>query len=69
MKEAALKIDLHDKIDHANAGQLQELYGLITNYFNGKQSVEEWDTLTTGQKKLINKGLEQADAGLGTSLK
>lgn len=68
MEEALLKTDLHYKIDHANSAQLRALYGLITNYFNGDEKVEEWDTLTTQQQQLINKGLEQADAGLGTPL-
>jgi hypothetical protein len=68
MKEALLKTDLHEKIDHANSAQLKELYGLITNYFNGDEQAEDWDKLTQQQQQLINKGLEQADAGLGTPL-
>ena len=69
MDEAILKIDLHNKIEHADDVQLKELYGLITNYFNGNDAGEEWDTLPDIQKKMISKGLEQADAGLGTPLK
>ncbi|SHN19199.1 hypothetical protein [Mucilaginibacter sp. OK098] len=69
MEDTALKIDLHDKIDHADKNQLKELYGLIVNYFNSSESVEEWDLLSESQKKLLNKSLEQADAGLGTPLK
>jgi hypothetical protein len=69
MKEAALKIDLYNKIEHANIEQLKELYGLVTNYFNGNQVIEELETLPEIQQKLINKGLEQANAGLGISLK
>ena len=69
MKSAEIKLDLHDKIEHANFEQLKELYGLITNYFNSRQSDEEWESLSTAQKKKIIHGLEQADAGLGTPLK
>jgi hypothetical protein len=69
MKAVELKVDLHDKIEHADPGQLKELYGLIINYFNGNNDVEEWETLPELQKRLIDKGLEQANAGLGTSLK
>ncbi len=58
MKEIALKTNLHDKIDHADTDQLKGLYGLITNYFNGNESVEEWDLLPQTHKNLINKGLE-----------
>ncbi len=69
MKEVALKGDLFNKIEHADINQLKDLYGLITNYFNGTEAIEEWDILPELQKNLINKGLEQANAGLGTPLK
>jgi len=69
MKEATLKIDLHDKIERADYAQLKELYGLITNYFNGNDTNEGWDTLTEFQKDKISKSIEQADAGLGTPAK
>jgi hypothetical protein len=67
MEEAALKMDLHDKIEHADLKQLKEIYGLITNYFNS--TVEEWDMLPEYQKQQILKGLEEADAGLGIPAK
>jgi hypothetical protein len=69
MRETLLKTDLHEKIDHANAEELKELYGLIANYFNGKQDIEEWNMLSPIQQKLIEKGLEQANTGLGTPLR
>ena len=69
MKTTEIKLDLHNKIAHADFKQLKELYGLITNYFNGTKSVEEWELLSESQKKKITQSLEQADAGLGTSAK
>jgi len=69
MKAAEIKVDLYEKIEHADFKQLKELYGLITNYFNSSQSDEEWRSLSDPQKKKITQGLEQADAGLGTSAK
>jgi len=69
MKEAALKSDLIDKIEHADYAQLKEIHGLLNNYFNGNDSVEEWDSLPEWQKEQIEEGLKQADAGLGTSFK
>ncbi len=70
MKEATLKIDLHDKIEHANPNQLKELYGLITNYFNSKTDITEgWDSLSEFQKERLTKSMEQANAGLGTPVK
>lgn len=55
MKEAALKIDLYAKIEHANIDQLKVLYGLVTDYFNGSKAIEEWGTLPELQQKLITK--------------
>lgn len=69
MKAEALKIDLHEKIEHADADQVKELYGLVINYFNSNESIEEEDALTDTQKKLLYKSLEQAKAGLGTPLR
>jgi hypothetical protein len=69
MKVAELKIDLLDKIEHADPSQLKELYGLITNYFNSNDDAEEWEAMPEFHKKLIDKGLEQANAGLGSPLK
>jgi predicted transcriptional regulator len=48
---------------------LKEIYGLITNHFNGNEAIEEWDLIPGAHKAQIEKGLEQAEAGLGTSLK
>ena len=69
MKEAALKTDLIDKIEHADYNQLREIHGLLNNYFNGNASNEEWDSLPEWQKDKIEEGLKQADAGLGIPFK
>ncbi len=67
MEEATLKVELIDKIEHADFNQLREIYGLLTNYFNGTYDVTEgWDLLPEYQQQQILKGLEEADAGLGT---
>ena len=64
IEEIAVKEDLINKIEHADSKQLREIYGLLTNYFNGQTSVEEWDTLTDRQKAAIEVGLAEAEAGL-----
>jgi len=69
MKEAELKIDLFNRIEHADSKQLREIYGLLINYFNGQDSEEEWDLLPDAHKQQILKGLEEADAGLGIPAK
>ncbi len=63
MNVAEIKIDLHEKIEHVDSNQLKEIYGLLINYFNGQESLEEWGTLTDSHKEAINEGLAQAEAG------
>jgi len=41
VEAAALKEDLYEKIEHADELQLQEIYGLLTNYFNRNNAAEE----------------------------
>lgn len=68
MKTAEIRTDLLKKIDGLNASQLKEVYGLVQNYFSRDVDVEEWDLLTPAQKTKINKGIEQANANLGSPL-
>jgi len=56
---------LHDKIDHADPRQLEDIYGLITNYFNSQDDENEWDLLSESKRKEITDSLEQAKAGIG----
>jgi hypothetical protein len=64
-----LKIELHNKIEHADSKQLNGIYGLLTNYFNSQDITGDWDTLSDYRKERINKSIEQADAGLYVSAK
>ena len=66
MSTAELKNELHEKIDHADDTQVKQLYGLMLNYFNGLDDMEEWDSLSKYQQEQINIGLAQAEAGLGS---
>jgi len=69
MEEMTLKSNLIDKIEHADSTQLKEIYGLVTNYFNSRDTIDEWDSLPEYRKERILKSIEQADAGLGTPAK
>jgi hypothetical protein len=69
MEEATLKIELIDKIEHADFQQLQEIYGLLTNYFNSQDAIGEWATLSDYRKERIARSIEQANAGLYESAK
>lgn len=69
MEETTLKIELHDKIDQADPEQLNEIYDLLINYFNSKDTTGDWDTLSDYRKERINKSIEQANTGLYKSAK
>ncbi|RFZ83374.1 hypothetical protein DYU05_14660 [Mucilaginibacter terrenus] len=64
MEETAIKADLLDKIEHADGEQLQQIYGMVLNYFNAVVPSEEWITMPEAMQSRIIESLEQADAGL-----
>ncbi len=66
MKADSLRIDLIDKIVHANDSEVEDIYSWIANYFNKTEPSNEWKTLSEFHQKLVMQGIEEADAGLGT---
>jgi len=66
MNEIAIKNDLIDKINHATDRQIEELYGLVLNYFNEDSEIDSWDKLPVHVQRQITESIEQAEAGLGT---
>ena len=64
MKADTLRIDLIDKIVHANDSEVEEIYGWIANYLNEKELNNEWETLPKLHQKLVMQGIEEADGGL-----
>ncbi|WP_214072712.1 hypothetical protein [Mucilaginibacter sp. dw_454] len=67
MTGAAIKMELHDRIEHADEKQIKELYGLMLNYFNGQDDDEGWGTLSLYHQERLKQSIKEADAGLGTS--
>jgi hypothetical protein len=69
MEETSIKDELIEIIEHADLNRLKEIQGLLTNYFNGQEVDKDgWNlSLPEHQKLEIVKGLEEAEAGLGTS--
>lgn len=62
MTIAALKTELHDKIEHADEQKLEGLYKVVSSYLNDEE-IEEWDLLPQSHKDAIEEGLKQLDAG------
>lgn len=69
MNAAEIKIDLFRKLDSLKGNKLEEAYGLLINYMNGKSEIDEWQNLTTEQQAAIQHGIEQLDQGEGRTHK
>lgn len=69
MNAAEIKIDLFRKLDSLKGNDLKEAYGLLLNYINGSNDINEWNDLTNEQKEAIRIGIEQLDNGEGRSHK
>jgi hypothetical protein len=63
MTASELKLDLLQKIEALDKRQLNDIYGMLQNYFNSNETAEEWETLSDQQKEKIELGLRQADEG------
>ncbi len=68
MNATELKTDLVKKIEAMNLHQLKDVYGLVQNYFNSNEDVEDWNSLAPVHRKAIEIGLKQADMGLTVPL-
>lgn len=64
MEVSEIRNDLIERIEHADPEQLKELYGLVINYFGSHITSGINEPLTEYQRMKIQKGLEQAEAGL-----
>ena len=69
MNASDIKIDLFRKLDSLNGNKLEEAYGLLLNYINGKSDVSDWDNLTKEQQDAIKHGINQVNLGEGTAHK
>ena len=65
MNSAEIKIALFRKLDSLKGDQLEEAYGILLNYINGKNEPDDWQNLTQEQQNAIRIGVEQLDNGEG----
>ena len=65
MNSAEIKIDLFRKLDSLKGNRLEEAYGMLLNYMNGKNELDDWQSLTQEQQNAIKLGVEQLDNGEG----
>lgn len=65
MTVSDLKLKLFRQIDSLEKDRLEELYGVFSNYINGKKDMEDWNELTEEQKQGIVEAIDEIDAGKG----
>lgn len=65
MNSAEIKIDLFRKLDSLKGNRLEEAYGVLLNYINGKNELDDWKSLTQEQQNAIKLGIEELDKGEG----
>lgn len=65
MDSSQIKIDLLRKLDSLRGRNLEEAYGMLLNFINGKSQIDDWQNLTEEQKDALNLGIEQLDKGQG----
>ena len=67
MTETKIRNRIQRKIDHLSTKQLNEVMGIIENYFRERELKSEWDSLPTGVKKDIDIGIKELNEGKGIS--
>ena len=65
MNAAEIKIDLFRKLDSLKGNRLEEAYGMLINYINGKSEIDDWQNLTPEQQAAIRLGIDQLNNGEG----
>jgi hypothetical protein len=49
--------------------RLEEFYGLLLNYINGKKDISDWEHLSPAQKQGLMDSVDQLDSDKGASHK
>lgn len=63
MTVSDLKLRLFREIDALEKNHLEEIYGVLINYINGKKDLSEWEKLSDDQKHGIFNAIDEIDAG------
>jgi hypothetical protein len=65
MTVAELKLKLFRQIDGMEKGKLEELFGIFTNFINGKNDVSDWEKLSPEQQQGIFDAIDEIESGKG----
>jgi hypothetical protein len=69
MTVSDLKLKIFRQIDSLEKSRLEEFYGLLLNYINGKKDIPDWERLSPAQKQGLMDAIDQLDSGQGVSHK
>ena len=67
MTVADLKLKIFREVDSLDRGRLEELYGVLLNFLNGKKDISNWDKLSDEQRQGILEAIDEIDKGEGIS--
>lgn len=67
MNIAELKLKLFRQIDSLDKEKVEEAYGVLLNFINSKDDLDEWNKLTIEQQKGIIDSIEQLENNQGIS--
>ena len=62
MTVSDLKLKIFRQIDSLEKSRLEEFYGLLMNYVNGKKDISDWDKLSDTQKQGILDAIDELDS-------
>jgi len=60
-----LKLKIFRQIDSLEKNRLEELYGILTNFMNGQNDINDWGQLTKEQQQGIIDAIDEIDSGKG----
>jgi hypothetical protein len=69
MTVSDLKLKIIRQIDSLEKSRLEEFYGLLLNYINGKKDISDWEKLSSDQKQGLMDAIDQLDSGQSVSNK
>jgi len=69
MTVSDLKLKIFRQIDSLEKNRLEEFYGLLMNYVNGKKDISDWEKLSELQKQGILDAIDELDSKKGVANK
>jgi len=65
MTTSDLKLRIFRQIDALEKNSLEDLYGVLINYLNGKKDISDWEKMSEKQKLGIFDAVDEIDDGKG----